>query len=99
VHPEVASPADWTRELTAEAVSVVCQWHGGDWCSIDPVHVKSRGQILAPSTRAGRISILRYILSRSPGVGFDPATIRSDAKHDYAQEPARTHWPQPTCDC
>jgi integrase len=59
VHPEVISPADWTRELTAEAVSVVCQWHGGDWCSIDPVHVKSRGQILAPSTRAGRISILR----------------------------------------
>ncbi len=59
VHPEITSPADWTRALTAEAVSVVCQWHGGDWCSIDPVHVKSRGQILAPSTRAGRISILR----------------------------------------
>jgi integrase len=59
VHPETASPADWTRALAAEAVSVVCQWHGGDWCSIDPVHVKSHGQILAPNTRAGRISILR----------------------------------------
>lgn len=59
VHPEVTSPADWTRELAAEAVSIVCQWHGGDWCSVDPAHVKSRGQILAPSTRAGRISILR----------------------------------------
>ena|ERR1700723_1214380 len=33
--------------------------NGGDWCSVDPVHVKSHGQILAPSTRAGRISILR----------------------------------------
>jgi hypothetical protein len=59
VHPEITSPADWTRALAAEAVSVVCQWHGGDWCSIDPAHVKSRGQILAPNTRAGRISILR----------------------------------------
>jgi hypothetical protein len=59
MHLEVTSPADWTRALSAEAVSVVCQWHGGDWCSIDPAHVKSRGQILAPNTRAGRISILR----------------------------------------
>ncbi len=33
VHPEITSPADWTRALAAEAVSVVCQWHGGDWCS------------------------------------------------------------------
>jgi hypothetical protein len=62
---KVTSPADWTRELTAEAVAVVCQWHGGDWCSIDPIHVKSRGQILAPSTRAGRISILRVFSANS----------------------------------
>jgi hypothetical protein len=26
VHPEIISPADWTRELAAEAVSVICQW-------------------------------------------------------------------------
>jgi integrase len=58
-HPEVVSPADWSRELAAEAVSVICQWHGGDWCSPAPEHIKSRGEILAPSTRAGRISILR----------------------------------------
>jgi hypothetical protein len=59
VHPEITSPANWTRALATEAISIVCQWHGGDWCSIDPVHVKSCGQILAPSTRAGRISVLR----------------------------------------
>lgn len=59
VHPEVTTPADWTRSLAAEAVSVIGQWHGGDWGSIDPVHVKSRGQVLAPSTRASRISTLR----------------------------------------
>jgi integrase len=58
-HPTAISPADWNRDLAAELVSVVCQWHGGDWCSIDPTHVKSRGKILAPSTRAGRIAALR----------------------------------------
>ena len=95
VHPEITSPADWTRELTAEAVSVVCQWHGGDWCSIDPVHVKSRGQILAPSTRAGRISILRVFFRDLQEWELIPAAIRSDAKHGYTQEPACADWPEP----
>lgn len=27
-HPDITSPAEWTRELAAEAVSVVCQWRG-----------------------------------------------------------------------
>jgi len=58
-HPTAVSPADWNRDLAAELISVICQWHGGDWCSIDPTHVKSRGKILAPSTRAGRIAALR----------------------------------------
>ncbi|MFZ0276745.1 MAG: site-specific integrase [Candidatus Sulfotelmatobacter sp.] len=29
-HPEINSPADWTRELAAEAVAVTCQWRAGD---------------------------------------------------------------------
>jgi integrase len=60
-HPTVLSPADWTRDLAAEFISVVCQWHGGDWCSVDPVHVKSRGKMLAPGTRADRICSLRIL--------------------------------------
>jgi len=59
VDPTVLSPGDWTRDLAAELISVVCQWHGGDWGSIDPVHLRSRGKILAPSTRASRTSTLR----------------------------------------
>jgi len=58
-HPDIVSPAGWTRDLASHAVSVICQWHGGDWCSPNPAHVKSRGKVLAPSTRAERISILR----------------------------------------
>jgi integrase len=62
VHPTILSPADWTRDLAAELLSIICQWHGGDWCSVDPAHVKSRGKILAPSTRASRISTLRIFI-------------------------------------
>ena len=58
-HPEINSPSDWTRELTAEAVAVTRQWHAGDWCTSAPVHIKNRGHALKPSTYAGRISALR----------------------------------------
>ena len=58
-HPEINSPADWTRELAAEAVAVTCRWRAGDWCTFAPVHIKNRGHALKPSTYAGRISALR----------------------------------------
>jgi integrase len=58
-HPEINSPADWTRDLAAEAVAVTCQWRAGDWCTFAPVHVKNQGHALKPSTYAGRISALR----------------------------------------
>jgi integrase len=58
-HPEINSPADWTRELAAEAVAVTCQWRAGDWCTSAPVHIKNKGHALAPSTYAGHISMLR----------------------------------------
>ena len=58
-HPDVVSPADWTRPLAAEAVAVICQWRAGDWCSDAPCHVKNKGHALAPSTCAGHLSMLR----------------------------------------
>jgi len=58
-HPEITSPADWTRDLAAETVAVTCQWRAGDWCTLAPVHVKNQGHALKPSTYAGRISALR----------------------------------------
>jgi integrase len=58
-HPAINSPADWTRDLATEAVAVTCQWHAGDWCTSDPVHIKNQGHTLKPSTYAGRISALR----------------------------------------
>lgn len=58
-HPDIASPAGWTRKLAAEAVAVICRWHSGDWCSEAPCHVKNKGHALAPSTCAGHLSMLR----------------------------------------
>lgn len=58
-HPEISSPADWTRDLAAEAVAATCQWRAGDWCTSAPVHIKNHGRALKPSTYAGRISALR----------------------------------------
>jgi hypothetical protein len=58
-HPEINSPAEWTRDLAAEAVAVTCQLRAGDWCTSAPVHIKNQGHALKPSTYAGRISALR----------------------------------------
>jgi integrase len=58
-HPKITSPADWTRELAAEAVSVTCRWRSGDWCTEAPAHIKNEGQALAASTYAGHLSMLR----------------------------------------
>ena len=58
-HPEISSPADWTRDLAAEAVAATCQWRAGDWCTSAPVHIKNQGRALKPSSYAGRISALR----------------------------------------
>jgi integrase len=58
-HPNITSPAEWTRELAAEAVVVTCRWRSGDWCTEAPVHIKNNGQALAASTYAGHLSMLR----------------------------------------
>jgi hypothetical protein len=55
-HPEITSPADWTRDLAAEVVAVSCQWRAGDWGTLAPVHIENQGRALKPSTCAGRIS-------------------------------------------
>jgi integrase len=58
-HPETGSPANWTRSLAAEAVTAICEWHAGDWASSTYLHPKNRGKLMAATTRASRISLLR----------------------------------------
>ena len=58
-HSNIKSPAEWTRELAAEAVGVTCRWRAGDWCMESPIHIRNKGRMLAASSYAGRLSILR----------------------------------------
>jgi integrase len=58
-HPEVKSPADWTRDLAAEAVALICRWRNGDWRADTSAPVKNAGRLFAAGTRASRISSLR----------------------------------------
>ncbi len=58
-HPDIGSPAEWTRSLAAEAVATICEWHAGDWASSTYLHSKNRGKLMAATTRASRISLLR----------------------------------------
>jgi integrase len=58
-HPQVVSPEQWTRDLAAECVAMVCEMKCGEWterkeCCNQPV-----GKLLAPSTRSNRLSALR----------------------------------------
>src|SRR6266478_636486 len=58
-HPEIGSPAEWTRSLAAEVVATICEWHSGDWAGSTYLHAKNRGKLMAATTRASRISLLR----------------------------------------
>jgi len=40
-------------------VAVTCRWRSGDWCTEAPIYIRNKGQALAASTYAGRLSVLR----------------------------------------
>jgi integrase len=58
-HPDVTSPAQWTRDLAARCTAMVCEMKSGDWAEAPRDQIKNFGQLLAPSTRARLLSGLR----------------------------------------
>lgn len=56
-HPEVTSPAQWTREIALAFVEDVCRWHGGDWSKQWPT--QNAGQPLSATTRLNIIAVAR----------------------------------------
>jgi integrase len=58
-HPQVASPEQWTRDLAAECVAMVCEMKCGEWAERQDCCNQPAGKLLAPSTRANRLSALR----------------------------------------
>lgn len=58
-HPQVVAPEQWTRDLAAECVAMVCQMKCGEWAERPDCCNQPVGKLLAPSTRANRLSALR----------------------------------------
>jgi hypothetical protein len=58
-HPEIASPEQWTRDLAAECVAMVCEMKCGEWAERQDCCNRPVGKMPAPTTRASRLSGLR----------------------------------------
>jgi integrase len=57
-HPDCASPDQWTRELAAEWVAVVCRMNIGDWTQKDKKYLKHLGKPLSAKSRSHHLSSL-----------------------------------------
>jgi integrase len=58
LHPEVASPDLWTREVAAQWVAAVCRMRVGEWHN-QPRRVAEHGKPLSPTAIAGHLAMLR----------------------------------------
>jgi hypothetical protein len=85
-HPQILTPADWTRELAAEYVAVVDRMKVGEWTHSETLSPKKLGQPLAASSKYRVLGDLRRFFQDCQEWGwikrnFDPrrsfATPRS----------------------
>lgn len=58
-HPEVTSPAQWTRELAADYVAVVDRMTVGQWAKADKRFPEKIGQPVSARTKAWQLSSVR----------------------------------------
>lgn len=58
LHPEVASPDLWTREVAAQWVAAVCRMRVGEWHN-QARRVAEHGKPLSPTAIAGHLAMLR----------------------------------------
>ncbi|MGA9774245.1 MAG: tyrosine-type recombinase/integrase [Blastocatellia bacterium] len=57
--PEIKSPDQWTRDTAAQCVAMIMNMKSGDWIARSDCCNQPEGKLLAPTTRAGRLSDLR----------------------------------------
>ena len=58
VHPDCTSPDQWTRDLAAEWVGVVCRMKIGEWTQIDKRCLKRFGAPLSPKSKVHQLTAL-----------------------------------------
>ncbi|MDV5358262.1 tyrosine-type recombinase/integrase [Enterobacter asburiae] len=52
-HPDILSPADWTRDIALEYTVAVCRMKIGQWSEPAHMYCERRGQLMKASARAG----------------------------------------------
>ena len=79
-HPDIHSPADWSRDIALEFVAAVCQMKIGQWS--EPCHMyRNRiGQLMTASARAGILQAIKVFFRDLQEWGlitipFDPVRI------------------------
>jgi integrase len=73
-HPEIVSPAQWTRELAADYLAAVDRMRRGDYTVC--AYIRHLGQPLSPAAKSQQILILRSFLRDCQAWGWIP--IRFD---------------------
>ena len=58
-HPEILTPADWTRELAAEYVAVIDRMKIGEWTHAETLRPKKIGQPHGPGSKVSMLNALR----------------------------------------
>lgn len=58
IHPNCADAAQWTREIAAEWVGLVCRLQVGDWTQADNRPLKNLGKPLSAKAKAHHLSTL-----------------------------------------
>jgi len=89
-HPEITSPEQWTRNLAAECLAMVCEMRSGDWSIRQGRCDQPIGKQLSPHTRLRRLDALRTFFRDLQEWGliarkFDPQRCFAAPKNLLAQ--------------
>ena len=73
-HPEILSPADWTRDVAAAFVAAVDQMTVGQWAHPGNVYIplEKRGKPLAPNSKIHQLSAVRVFFRECQEWGWIP---------------------------
>ncbi len=73
-HPDICSPADWTREVAASFVAAVDQMTVGQWAHPDNAFIplEKRGKPLAPNSKVHQLSAVRVFFRECQEWGWFP---------------------------
>lgn len=94
-HPEVTSPAQWTRELAAEYVATIDRLTVGQWVRPRVCDARRIGTPLAASTKAYQLTVLRAFFRDCQEWGWIPRRFDSGRSFPVSRELHAASRPNP----